>query len=273
MITEPNTVGESTGDLRQKLGQFRVTDPQVSIIVPAYNEEGTIVRLLRSLGDLKTRYRTELIVVNNNSTDRTQELLDYYGVRSVFVRTQGVAYARQAGLETARGMYIANADADSLYPPTWLDTLIAPLHDAGVSCTYGTYSFIPGPATSPLQLAFYERSARLAAILRSNYREFINVLGFNFAFRRDDALAVGGFNLNAGYQGSRSQANGRCEDGWMALCLMQKGKLYRVSSPKARARTSDRRLMLDGGPQRAFGKRLRREWQRFVSSRKLDKQL
>lgn len=273
MITAQNMDVELTGELRRKLGRFRVADPEVSIVVPAYNEERTIVRLLNSLANLRTHYRTELIVVNNNSTDRTQELLDQYGVRSVFVRTQGVAYARQAGLEAARGAYVANADADSLYPPTWLDALLAPLRDASVSCTYGTYSFIPGPTTSPFQLALYERSSRLAALLRSHYREYTNVLGFNFAFRRDDALTVGGYNLNAGYQGASKQENNRCEDGWMALCLMQKGKLHRVSSPKARARTSDRRLLLDGGPQRVFMKRLRREWQRFVSSKKLSSQL
>lgn len=272
MVTEQDIDVGPTGELRRKLDRFQVADPEVSIVVPAYNEERTIVRLLHSLANQRTRYRAELIVVNNNSTDRTQELLDQYGVRSVFVSTQGVAYARQAGLEAARGTYVANADADSLYPPTWLDALLFPLHDAGVSCTYGTYSFVPGPTTSPFQLALYERSSRLAALLRSHYREYTNVLGFNFAFRRSDALAVGGYNLNTGYQGASMQENNQCEDGWMALCLLQKGRLCRVSSPKARARTSDRRLLVNGGPRQVFMKRLRREWQRFVSSKKLSSQ-
>ncbi|RYC72125.1 glycosyltransferase family 2 protein [Spirosoma sordidisoli] len=257
----------STGitELRQQLKRFLVDDPEVSIVVPAYNEEKTIERLLKSMAAQVTSYRVELIIANNNSTDRTQALLDQYGVRSLFVQQQGVAYARQAGLEAARGIYIANADADSVYPPTWLNTIIKPLENPAVSCTYGTYSFIPSARTSPLQLALYERASRLASLMRSRTSEPTNVLGFNFAFRRADALAVGGFNLNAGHTGTVNHKSGPCEDGWMALCLMERGRLYRVSSPKARARTSDRRLLESGGLGQAFTMRLRREWKRLMA--------
>ena len=250
--------------LHQLLARFYVKDPQVSIIVPAYNEERTLERLLASMAGQVTHYRMELLVINNNSTDRTQELLDEYGVRSVFVREQGVAHARQAGLEAARGTYIANADADTVYPPTWLEALIEPLENPAVSCTYGTYSFIPGPKTSAFQLALYERASRISAILRRRTRESTNVLGFNFAFRRTDALAVGGFNVNAGHQGAANHTSGPCEDGWMAECLSKKGRLYPVTSRKARARTSDRRLLQHGGLRQAFIVRLRREWKRLV---------
>lgn len=260
-------------DLSVQLQRFQIDDPEVSIIVPAYNEAQTIEQLLHSLAHQQTRYRVELIIVNNNSTDQTQALLNQYGVRSLFVCEQGVAYARQAGLIVARGRYIANADADSIYPVTWLDTLIAPLEDPAISCTYGTYSFIAAPGTSALLLALYGRAARLATVLRRNYREYTNVLGLNFAFRRSDALAVGGYNLNAGYQAGQRQTDGRCEDGWMAMCLMQRGRLYRVGSIKARAQTSDRRLMIEGGPRRIFVRRVQREWQRFISGRLVSKPL
>lgn len=251
--------------LRKKLLRFQVDDPEVSIVIPAFNEEKTLERLLQSMAGQVTQYRTELIVANNNSSDRTQQLLDRYGVRSIFVRKQGVAHARQAGLQAARGIYIANADADTVYPPTWLDALVSPLENPQVSCTYGTYSFIPSANTSPLQLALYERASRLAAQLRSRDREPTNVLGFNFAFRRADALAVGGFNLNAGHQGTVNHKSGPCEDGWMALCLSDRGRLHRVSSTKARVRTSDRRLLESGGLGQAFRMRLKREWKRFFA--------
>ncbi len=264
VIEKSSTLGIS--ELHRKLMRFHVDNPEVSIIVPAYNEEQTIERLLRSMANQITHYRMELIILNNNSTDRTQELLDDYGVQSVFVRKQGVAHARQAGLEAARGTYIANADADTAYPPTWIDALIKPLENADVSCTYGTYSFIPGPDTSPFQLALYERASRLAAVLRRRSRESTNVLGFNFAFRRADALTVGGFDVNAGHQGVTNHVNGPCEDGWMAECLSKKGRLYPVTSRKARARTSDRRLLQHGGLWQAFTKRLRREWKRLVNN-------
>lgn len=260
-------------ELRRKLMRFQVDDPDVSIVIPAYNEEKTIAQLLESLADQKTQYRVELIVANNNSTDGTQALLDQYGVRSVFVRQQGVAYARQAGLEAARGTYVANADADSTYPQTWLDTLLEPLHNPTISCTYGTYSFVAASGGGTLSMVLYERISRIAASLRRYYREYTNVLGFNFAFRRTDALAIGGYDLDTGHQGGKVEVNNRCEDGWMALCLMQKGRLHRVSSPKARACTSNRRLVVDGGMQQAFMKRLRREWIRIIAKKSLPIQL
>ena len=256
---------EGVSELHRKLTRFLTDEPEVSIVVPAYNEEQTLERLLRSMASQITQYRTELIIINNNSTDRTQDLLDQHGVRSVFVREQGVAHARQAGLMAARGTYIANADADTIYPPTWLDALIGPLENVRISCTYGTYSFIPGPQTSAFQLTLYGQASRLAALMRRGSRESTNVLGFNFAFRRADALAVGGFDVNAGHQGVKNHTSGTCEDGWMAECLKQKGRLYPVSSHKARARTSDRRLLQHGGLWQAFSKRFRREWKRLIT--------
>ena len=249
--------------LREKLRRFQPPEPVVSIVIPAYNEEKLLIRLLTSLTDLETKYPTELIIANNNSTDSTQTLLDQCGVTSIFVRKQGVAHARQAGLEAARGTYIVNGDADCWYPPTWIDTLIAPLRDPAVTCTYGLYSFLPEFTSSRLTLRVYEWFSERAAQMRPAHREFTNVLGMNFAFRRAEGLAVGGFNLDSGHQGTVS-SSGRCEDGWMALSLQKLGRLKRVSSSKARVWTSDRRLLVDGSLKQAFIKRFRRELKRVA---------
>lgn len=243
--------------LRRNLLRFRTPHPVASIVIPAYNEERTLLQTLSSLADQTTRLPVELIVANNNSRDRTQELLDRCGVRSVLVTDQGVAFARQAGLLAARGTYVLSADADCLYPPGWVDALAGPLLDLAVACTYGTYSFLPG-ASSRFTLGLYELASERAAALRRPDREFVNVLGYNFAFRRADALAVGGFNTEAGHRGAVA-ATGRCEDGWMALSLLQKGRIDWVSSPDARVWTSPRRLEADGSLQQAFLKRARRE--------------
>lgn len=253
-----------------KLKRLQSSEPVISIIIPAYNEERLLLRLLSSLANLETQYPTELIIANNNSTDSTQEILDRCGARSIFVREQGVAYARQAGLSVAKGTYIVNGDADCWYPPTWIDTLVAPLRDPSVACTYGLYSFLPEISSSRLTLSIYEWFSERAAQMRPTHREFTNVLGMNFAFRRADGLSVGGFNLDAGHRGNvLASAPGRsspglCEDGWMALSLQKLGKIKRVSSAKARVWTSDRRLLTDGSLMQAFTKRFRRELKRLV---------
>ena len=85
-----------------------------SIVIPVWNEEKNIARTLSSLAAQKTDYSFEVIVVNNNSTDGTQAVLDRCGVQSFFEPRQGIPWARQAGLEEARGKYILCADGDSV---------------------------------------------------------------------------------------------------------------------------------------------------------------
>lgn len=254
--------------LRPKLARFRSDAPVVSIVIPAYNEEQTLLQTLSSLAGQQTRFATELIVANNNSSDRTQEILDACGVQSLFVRKQGVAYARQAGLEAAKGQFIANADADCLYPVGWVDAITGPLHRPDVSCTYGLYSFIPSAHSSRLALELFETVSHTANWLRGLNKAYLNVYGFNFAFRKDDAVSVGGFALDTGREGSLAEMtaggnipppSGRCEDGWMALSLLQEGKgsICRVTDANAHVWTSDRRLIADGSLGKAFTNRVR----------------
>ncbi|RYE99034.1 MAG: glycosyltransferase family 2 protein [Oxalobacteraceae bacterium] len=254
--TQPSA--DTLAQLKTKLSRFAVDDPQVSIVIPAYNEEANILQTLSSLADQVTQYRTELIVANNNSTDNTQWLLDQCGVRSVFVTNQGISYARQGGLDMARGTYIVSADSDSLYPPGWLDALVKPLHDKAVACSYGRYSFIPGPGNSRFQLGVHELLSESFKRIKRRNREFVDVMGFNFAFRRADGQAVGGFRHDLD-----RQRTGRSEDGWMAYCLVERGALRQVSSANARAWTSDRRLMESGSIGKAFVRRAGKELKRL----------
>ncbi len=244
--------------IKEKLKRFHQDDPEVTIVIPAYNEEKNILRTLSSISELKTSYRTELIVANNNSKDKTQEILDRCGVRSVFVKDQGISYARQGGLEAAKAPIIANADADSIYPIEWLDTIIEPLHNSSISCSYGTYSFIPGEENNRLTLALYETAANAFFALKRMQRECVNVMGFNFAYRKADALEVGGF-----YHQLNRKVTKRSEDGWMAMCLTKKGELQLVESPHARVWTSDRRLMDDGSIGKALYNRAKTEISRI----------
>ena len=253
-----NPTGETIAALKANLQRFQVSDPEVSIVIPAYNEDENILQTLSSLAALTTSYRTELIVANNNSTDRTQELLDLCGVQSIFVADQGISYARQGGLEKAKGRFIVSADADSLYPPTWLDALVKPLKEPAVSCSYGLYSFIPSEKTARLTLGLYEATSEMFKQIKRRNREFVDVMGFNFAYKKEDALAVGGFRHDL-----NRKVTGRSEDGWMAYCLLEKGKIQRVGSTKARAWTSDRRLMVSGSLGNAYWFRVKKELKRL----------
>ncbi|MCY7353290.1 MAG: glycosyltransferase family 2 protein [Cytophagaceae bacterium] len=253
----PAALSSSTlDDLRVRLARFRTNDPEVSILIPAYNEQKNILKLLSSLANQQTTHRAELIVANNNSTDQTQELLDACGVRSVLVTEQGIGFARQAALQAARGHFVVNADCDCVYPPTWIDALVAPLKNSAISCTYGKYSFLPSAENPRWALLIYETIARrIFAFRRWRGVERVNVMGFNFAFRRQDALDVGGFNTSFRRGINSDTIDVDSEDGWMAKCLLEKGRIKYVTRG-ATVWSSDRVLAKDGGVARAFGKRV-----------------
>jgi len=239
--------------IKEGLEKFKTTDPQVSIIIPTYNEEKGILHTLSSISQLSTSYKAELIIINNNSTDNTQAILEACGVKSIFEPRQGTSFARQTGLEQAKGKYILNADADSIYPKEWVNAYVQALQDKSVSCAYGTYSFLP-EYNSRFVLANYELISQFIIGFRKYQKEFLNVLGFNFAFRKEDAEKVGGFNIN----------RARWQDGWMAMKLMEVGKLKQIKGQEARVWTSDRRLMYDGGIVKAVAKRLKKEVVRYL---------
>ncbi len=243
-------------------------EPEVSIVIPVWNEETNIYRTLSSISQIKTKYRCELLLVNNNSTDGTQKLIDDIGVRSVFEKEQGIANARSAGLKNAKGKYHLCADADTFYPPTWVDGMVETLREENVVCVYGKYSFVPPDETGRLGLGFYELSSEMLFMLRKKNREYINVLGFNFGFITELGRSVNGFKMEKPRKGENLKDSkdyvAASEDGMMAMRLMKFGKIKRVTSEKARVWTGTRRLLKDGSLANAFKNRVKTQGGRIV---------
>ena len=102
---------------------------RLSFVVPAYNEEAYLPACLESIL-AQTRELpeglTEIIVVNNASTDATREVaLRYPGVTVVDETRKGLTFARQAGFAASTGELIANVDADSRLTPGWVSNVLA----------------------------------------------------------------------------------------------------------------------------------------------------
>lgn len=100
-------------------------EPTISLIIPAYNEEGHIGQCLESaIKGGRGRFK-EIIVVDNGSTDKTAEVASRYpGVQVVTERRKGTGNARQTGAEAASGEILAYIDADISTPPNWVDFII-----------------------------------------------------------------------------------------------------------------------------------------------------
>ncbi len=96
-----------------------MSDLRISLIIPAYNEERYLARCLDSVA-AQTIKPFEVIVVDNNSTDKTAEIAKRYDfVRLLSEATQGRVYARNAGFGAATGDLLARIDADAVLPPNW----------------------------------------------------------------------------------------------------------------------------------------------------------
>lgn len=249
--------------LKAAISHFKAEQPDVSVVIPAWNEENNIYRTLSSLSASNTRYKVEIVVVNNNSTDGTQNVLDTLGVRNYLQTVQGTPFARQMGLELARGKYHLCADSDTFYPPDWIDLMVAPMvKDSGVTGVYGNYAFIPPENQGRFGLWLYEKFAGVMIQIRKKNREYLNVYGFNMGFVTEIGRTTGGFKVS----GSRIYANivgsdyeNEAEDGRMALNLKTAGKLKMVSDSKATVFTSPRRLLDDGSIFNAFLNRAKRQ--------------
>src|SRR5579885_325538 len=114
---------EFISGLKQKLQRFNISNPLVSVVIPAWNEEEGILHTLISLANTTAQIPVELLVVDNNSTDGTAALLKELGIKTLLETKQGVGHARTAGLHHAKGKYILTGDSDTLYPPGWITSM------------------------------------------------------------------------------------------------------------------------------------------------------
>ncbi|MFA6474595.1 MAG: glycosyltransferase family A protein [Patescibacteria group bacterium] len=99
---------------------------KISIVIPAYNEELTIARCLRSVTEQSLpRDEYEIILVDNNCTDNTVKIANTFDNIIIVQETNpGVGAARAAGWARARGEIIASTDADCQVPKHWLRKIL-----------------------------------------------------------------------------------------------------------------------------------------------------
>lgn len=92
----------------------------LSLVIPVYNEENYLKRTLEAIRDQVVQ-ADEVIVVDNNSTDKSVEIAKKYPfVRIVTEKRAGIAYARDAGFNAATCDLIGRIDADTRLPKNWV---------------------------------------------------------------------------------------------------------------------------------------------------------
>jgi glycosyltransferase involved in cell wall biosynthesis len=120
--------------------------PRVSVIVPAYNEEKTIVEILQAVR-AQTFAAFEVIVIDDGSTDKTVAVLEQnpslYDRLIKCTANGGKGAAVLAGLQAATGDYILFQDADLEYSPSDYGALLFPVTEFGAEIVIGSRFLAP----------------------------------------------------------------------------------------------------------------------------------
>lgn len=112
----------------------------VSVIIPAYNSEKTIRKTLQSVFD-QDYHLIEIIVVNDGSTDSTEQILKEYSDRIIYIyqANAGVSVARNTGYRVAKGEFIQYLDADDLLAKGKIKIQIEALKSNNADVAYGDW--------------------------------------------------------------------------------------------------------------------------------------
>ncbi len=114
--------------------------PFISIVLPAYNEEDAIGMVLEEFRDVLKSLNVsyEIVVVDNNSTDKTAEVAERYGAKVAKEIKQGYGYACIRGLREAKGKIVVLSEADNSFVAKDLKKLLAYVEEDDVDMVLGT---------------------------------------------------------------------------------------------------------------------------------------
>lgn len=197
--------------------------PLVSVIIPTYNRQSTIIRAINSvLG--QTYSELEVIVVDDASTDSTVQMINEYGddrVRLICMSENGGANAaRNKGIAAARGEYIAFQDSDDEWDKDKLQVQIKDMLDRKLAASFCAHRLIRGVGEMIIPVD-YEDKDKYENGLRKVLSERNVISTQTLVVRKDIFSVVGNFNENMP----------RLQDYEFVIRLSQKEKIGYVARP------------------------------------------
>ena len=160
-----------------------MTQPQLSVIIPVYNERYTVRELLRRV--VAVDVSKEIVVVDDGSTDGTTEILKSLAERYPDVRlfqqprNQGKGAAIRRGIHEAKGEFLVIQDADLEYDPAEYPVLLKPLLSGEADVVYGS-RFVAGHRRIHL---FWHAVANKALTLLTNVLTNLNLTDMETCYK------------------------------------------------------------------------------------------
>lgn len=215
--------GSIIEQIKKGLHKKQSENPLISVVVIAYNEEKRLPSCLWSLSEIQTSYSIEILGVNNNSKDQTEEVYQKLELPYFNEAKQSPGFARQCGLDHAKGKYHFCIDADTFYPPQYINLMMTKLQKPDVACVSSFWSFYPDEKHSAFGLSCFELVRDAFLFIQHFKRPELCVRGMVFAFNADYARQV---KIRTDIR--------RGEDGSLALSLKKFGKIAFLYNRKAR---------------------------------------
>jgi glycosyltransferase involved in cell wall biosynthesis len=185
---------------------------KVSFVIPAFNEENTIVACIQSIQEEIERVScdAEIIIVNNGSTDTTKEkALSCKGVYVVDESRKGIVWARKTGYETSTGDLIANIDADNILPKGWLGTVLKAFMDPKLYALSGPVIYYDLPLFMRVATRVFLFGGYLLNFLNRWFGSASMLQGGNFILRREALKKIGGYDTSIQFYGEDTDVGKR----------------------------------------------------------------
>ena len=149
-------------------------NPLVTVIIPTYNRAQCLARAIESV--LQQQYApVELLVIDDGSTDHTAEVVARYpSAVYVYKKNGRQASARNAGLERARGRYIATLDSDDCWDPNFLSTCVPVMEHRVLYFVFTNRFDVKLDGTIRNQSGAWQNFGFLSAILNKPAVEYSN---------------------------------------------------------------------------------------------------
>jgi len=179
-------------------------DNNISIIIPAYNEQDLLPSCLDSiLSQTANPALFDIVVIDNNSTDLTASIARNKGVRVEKEPKKGYVYAIRKGVEVSEGSILAFLDADCRAPVNWVSKIITNFESTTDVLALGG------------KLDFYDLNPIINQIVKFILYFINNLPGNNMAIKREALDQIGGIDPNVNLS----------TDFWITMKLRQAGRI------------------------------------------------